>query len=75
MGADQFITKGMLQLRELEKLRPDRHKAALINLLYTENWHMDARKCIEVKLTEWALERRTEEGEGAEDIYQDEEDI
>ena len=65
----------MLQLRELDKLRRDRHKAALTNLLHAENWHMDARKCIEVKLTEWPLERRTEEGERTEDISQDEEDV
>ncbi|XP_078380283.1 uncharacterized protein LOC144663248 [Oculina patagonica] len=50
--ADECVTKEMLQLGELEKLRRDRHKAALTNLLHTENWHMDARKCIEVKLTE-----------------------
>ena len=49
----------MLHLHELEKLRRDRHKAALAYLLKSENWHVDARKCIEVKLTEWALESGT----------------
>ena len=68
------------------KLRQGRHKAALTNLLQTENWHMDTRKCIQVKLTEWGLEMGTkeiegaegeEEGEGAEYMYipEDEEDL
>lgn len=49
--ADQCFTKEMKQLRELEKLRRDRHKAALTNLLHSENWRMGARKYKEVKLT------------------------
>ncbi len=54
--AHQCITKEMLHLNVLEKLRRDRHKAGLTFLLQNENWHIDARRCIEVKLTEWALQ-------------------
>ena len=62
----------MLHLHVLEKLGRDRHKAALIYLLKNENWHIDARKCIEVKLTEWALESGTA-AETDEDKYEVEE--
>lgn len=44
-----------------EVIWPDTHKAVLSNLHQTENWHMDARKCMQ------GLEMGTGEKEGHEE--------
>ena len=75
----------MLQLKELEKLRRDRHtKVALTVLLKNERWHSNARKCLQETLAEWALEigikkneetDKEEEEEEGEDIDEDDEEL
>ena len=49
------------------------YKTALTDLLHTENWHINAMKCIQVKLTERGLERTKEKEreEGADYIPED----
>ena len=71
-GTDQCITKQMLQLNELEKLRADRHKAGLAGLINKGNWQSDARKCVLVKLTEWEMEANCfEDEEGGDNVVDD----
>ena len=43
-------------------------------MLETLNWHKDARKCIQVKLTEWDFEKGGEEEEESEEDNEEEED-
>lgn len=74
LGDNICITKEMLQMGQLQKLRRDRHKSALTKLLETLNWHRDARKCIQVKLTEWAFEKGGEEEEESEEDNEEEEE-
>jgi hypothetical protein len=58
-----IITKDMLQMEELERLRRDRHSTALTKILETYNWHPDAKKCVLVKLTGWALDKERDSKE------------
>ena len=73
-GADQCIAKEMLQLKDFEKLRRDRHTmVALTILLKNKRWHLNARKCIQEKLEEWALEVGTKKNEETDKEEEDEE--
>lgn len=75
---DDCITKDMLQIEQLETLRRDRHQKALTKLLENYNWHADARKCVIIKLTEWALidqEKKAKEEEEEDELEEDMEDL
>lgn len=70
----------MLQIEQLETLRRDRHQRALTKLVENYNWHADARKCVMVKLTEWALtdkekQSKEEEQEEGDELEDEEEEL